>query len=154
MTKRWWVLGSVMVMLIVGLGVAVTRARTTAQVPAPATWATRTDAVTRALASGDLSAAIYSWRDAYGEALRSRRWEALIAVGDAAVQIDRALGDWRSFRPEARRVYLEALFRARAAGAIVGIQHVARAFAELGDTEMSARASEMAQTLTGRQAER
>ena len=60
----------------------------------------------------------------------------------------------RSFRPEARRAYLEALFRARTARADEGIRRVADAFAQLGDGEMSARALQMVQDSTVRKVAR
>lgn len=104
----------------------------------------RLAAVDTALARGDVSRAIYEWRDAYGVALRSHRWDAMVAVGDAAVKIDastgRPVGQPTGFRAEARQAYLRALFDARAAGAPDGIRRVSDAFAALGDTEAAARA--------------
>ena len=103
----------------------------------------RLAAVDEALARKDVSRAIYLWRDAHSVALGSRRWDAMTAVGDAAVRIDAAtgpLGRPTGFRAEARQAYLRALFDARAAREHEGIERVADAFAALGDTKMAAQA--------------
>jgi hypothetical protein len=109
--------------------------------------ARRLAAVDEALARGDVTQAIYRWRDAYGAALRSRRWDAMVAVGDAARRIDalaRPDGVPSGFRAEARQAYLQALFRARAAASPEGLARAAEAFAALGDAEMAAQARTIA----------
>ncbi len=108
----------------------------------------RLAAIDHALAGGNAGRAIVEWRDAYGVALGSRRWEAMVSMGDAAVKIDVLAsrptgGQPTGFRAEARQAYLRALFDARAAGSDEGIQRVAAAFASLGDGEMAARARAM-----------
>jgi hypothetical protein len=108
----------------------------------------RLAAVDAALARGDVGGAVYAWRDAYGIALGSRQWEALLTVGDAAVRIDalagRRDGAPTGFRAEARQAYLRALFDARAARSPEGMHRAADAFGALGDAEMAARAHAMA----------
>ena len=103
--------------------------------------------VDEALSRQDLTRAVYEWRDAYTVALRSGHWNAMAAVGDAALRIDGLAGlpagHPTGFRAEARQAYLTALARAREAGAPEGIQHIADAFAALGDTHMAARARTM-----------
>ena len=101
--------------------------------------------VNAALAEGDASRAIYEWREAYGAALRSRRWEALAAAGDAGMRIDALLGGSGRYRPEARQAYLAALLRARADGSAAGMRRVADAFAALGDEAAAIQARLMAQ---------
>lgn len=100
--------------------------------------------VNEALARKDVTRAVFEWRDAYGVALGSRRWESMLEVGDAAVRIDTLAGfpsgHPTAFRAEARQAYLRALFQARSAGSQEGIQRVAQAFEALGDREMAARA--------------
>jgi hypothetical protein len=100
-----------------------------------------------ALARKEMSRAVFEWRDAYGVALRSRSWESMVAVGDAAVRIDavasRPAGHPSGFRAEARQAYLRALLDARAAGSPEGVQRVAAAFGALGDAEMAATARTM-----------
>ena len=166
MPKHWWVRAAVFgaVVLSAVAGSALTRTRSTATTPtaAPALtstpWLTRLAAVERAVADGDLSLAIYRWHDAHAEALRSRRWDALADVGDAAVEIDRALyralRNGQSFRAPARRAYLEALVRARTVGSEDGIRRIAAAFAALGDTEMAEQARAIAPAVPTVQVER
>ena len=151
-TKSWWVRGAVAVTLFgtIATGVAMT-APLRAEWSAP--WVPRVEAVDQALASHDARAAIHAWRDAYGAAQRSLRWDALADVGDAALRIERVTGDV-SFRAEARRVYLHALFRARAARAVNGVQRVGAAFRDLGDADMAASAVAMASTMTAQKAGR
>ena len=102
----------------------------------------RLAAIDEALARREMSGAAFEWRDAYGVALRSRRWEAMADVGDAAVRIDAAVsrlaGQPSGFRAEARQAYLRALLDARAAGSREGSHRAASAFAALGDAEMAA----------------
>ena len=101
-------------------------------------------AVDAAIARKDLGRAVLEWRDAYGLALGSRRWEAMADVGDAAVRIDalasRPVGQPTAFRAEARQAYLRALFEARRTKSQTGISRIADAFAALGDVEMAERA--------------
>ena len=102
----------------------------------------RLAAIDAALARKEMSRAVFEWRDAYGVALRSRSWEAMVDVGDAAVKIDAAAsrpqGHPSGFRAEARQAYLRAFLDARAAGSQEGVQRVAEAFRALGDDEMAA----------------
>jgi hypothetical protein len=147
MATYWWVRSAVYAGLIVAavaaLTLLATRPGRTASTAA-ASWEARIEAVEHSAARGDLSRAVYAWGDAYGEAWRSRRWEALLAVGDAAVHIDRESPGPNAFRSEARRAYLAALLRARAVGSREGIRRAAAAFARLGDVEMAERALAMA----------
>ena len=112
------------------------------------TLATRMAAMDEAIARNDATRAIFEWRDAYGLALRSRRWDAMATVGDAALRIDAMkrvpAGHPTGFRAEARQAYLKALFDARAAGSTEGIDRVASSFAALGDTHMAAQARALA----------
>jgi hypothetical protein len=108
----------------------------------------RLAALDAAIARDDVGRAIFEWRDAYGIALGSRRWDAMIAVGDAAVRID-GLSSRRArvptgFRAEARQAYLRALFDARASGSKEGMHRAADAFGALGDADMAARAHAIA----------
>ena len=103
--------------------------------PADSDWQRQLARVDQALATGNASAAIYAWREAYGAALRSRRWEALAAVGDAGARIEALMGSTGRYRPETRQAYLSALFRARAAGSAEGVQRAAAGFEALGDQD-------------------
>ena len=128
------------VALLAAAGVA-SEARVVAAEPA---WSVRLRLVDQALAQKNASAAIYEWREAYGEALRSRSWEALVAVGDAAVRVGDATNSRRGFNANARQAYLAALLRARAAKSAPGLRRIADAFAALGDAEMADRVRYMA----------
>jgi hypothetical protein len=112
------------------------------------TLSARLAAVDEAIARSDAGRAIYEWRDAYGAALRSRQWDAMAAVGDAALRIDAVTsaptGHPTGFRAEARQAYLKALFDARAAGSPDGMERIAASFAALGDTYMAAQARALA----------
>ena len=117
--------------------------------PSPeSAWTQRVTLVDEALARGDLSRATHEWREAYGAALRSRRWDALVEVGDRAVRIAEVAGGSTHFRAEARQAYLNALFRARAQRAVEGMHRAAEAFARLGDSEMAQGARRMAENLS------
>ena len=111
-------------------------------------WTQRVALVDEALARVDLSRATHEWREAYGAALRSRRWDALVEVGDRAVRIAEVAGGSTHFRAEARQAYLNALFRARAQRAVEGMHRAAEAFARLGDSEMAQGARRMAENLS------
>jgi hypothetical protein len=106
--------------------------------------AERLAALDAALARQDVSRAIYEWRDAYGLALRSRGWDTMAAVGDAAVRVDAAMGGPAGhptgFRAEARRAYVHALLRAQRDRSREGVNQIADAFEALGDAGIAAKA--------------
>ena len=146
-----WLTG--VVALAVGGGVMGTRTRVVAdhlgvfETPTPPTLAQRFAVVNAALDRGDVGTAAHAWRDAYVEALRTRRWTAMLDAGDAAMRIDalvRRPGRPTRFVAEARQAYLIALFRARDARAPHGLELVGQAFARLGDHEMATRARMLA----------
>jgi len=113
-----------------------------AQPPAaPERRAPAVQAVDQALARKDVAAAERAWHEAYLDALASRRWEGMIAVGDAALRM--------GARPKARQSYLLALERARAAGSAEGAQRVSQAFAALGDHEVARMCLRVAGGLAG-----
>ena len=101
-------------------------------------WKLRLAAVDHALANGDGAAAVRAWRDAYAAARSSRRWEAMIELGDAAVRIG------EDGQPRARRAYLTALGRARRDGSVDGVLRPARGFETLGDHDVAAQCREIA----------
>jgi hypothetical protein len=85
-----------------------------------------------------------AWQPAHGAAMRDRRWEGLVEVGDARLRIERAAGVERNGKEQARVVYLMALFRARDERSVPGLLRVATAFAKLGDREVAERAVRIA----------
>jgi hypothetical protein len=121
--------------------------------PPPATtpWAVSIAAVDEALSQGDVANAMKAWQPAHGAALRDRRWEGLVEVGDARLRIERAAGVERNGKEQARVVYLMALFRARDERSVPGLLRVATSFAALGDREVAERAVQLASKIEKRQ---
>lgn len=101
-----------------------------------APWALHLRQVEQALGQRNLGAARYAWQEAYGAALRSRRWEGLIEVGDAWLRIAEAAGSGKA-APTARQLYATAFFRARGERSLEGVLVTADAFARLGDYEVA-----------------
>jgi hypothetical protein len=114
-------------------------------------WSASITAVDEALAQGDVSGAMKAWQPAHGAAMRDRRWEGLVEVGDARLRIERAAGYERNGKEQARTVYLMALFRARDERSVPGLLRVATAFAKLGDREVAERAVRIATAIEKRQ---
>jgi hypothetical protein len=147
-----WVLAVVIVLagLASGRGEGTGRASSIRLTPPPVerTLPARLAAIDDAIGRRDVSRAVMEWRDAYSVALRSRQWDAMTAVGDAAVRIDGIAREPSryptGFRAQARQAYLSALVDARAAHSREGIEHVAAAFAALGDADMAARVRTLA----------
>jgi hypothetical protein len=98
-----------------------------------ARWRGYLATVERDLRQRDVSAAIRAWHDAHAAALESRRWEAMLEVGDAALEIGRASGSRAPSRTEASDAYLVALIRARRDGSLDGAMRVAEAFTALAE---------------------
>jgi hypothetical protein len=98
-------------------------------------WQIALDAMDHALAAGDISGAEMAWRNAYGFAIRSRQWQALVAAGDGSLRLgDRVLVK-QPYRARAAEAWRAALFLARAQQSVDGVLLVAEAFARLGDAE-------------------
>jgi len=157
MKTPWWTVWGVTAVAVVaaaslggarGVPSGVKRVVFVHRDPAPA-WSQRMALVDQALAAQNLSRAIYEWREAYGAALGSRQWEALIAVGDAALRIEALAGRSGTLRAEARNAYLTALFRARAQRSTEGVERVVEAFARLGDGEAVERGRQTVRELVG-----
>jgi hypothetical protein len=89
-----------------------------------------------ARARGDFYAADAARQTAYLAALRSQRWDALAAVGDASIRLAEEFPRVRqTLRPEVHRIYGAALLRASEQGSFEGVLRVSEAFADLGDRE-------------------
>lgn len=110
-------------------------------------WARHLRAADAAIARGDSAAALRALQQAHVAALSARRWEGLVAVGDAALRVGEATGDRTGALTRARQAYLTALFRARAAGSLDGALRAAEAFAAIGDAAVAERALRVAQAL-------
>lgn len=98
-------------------------------------WQIELETMDRALAVGDISGAEMAWRHAYGLAIRSRQWPALLAAGDGALRIGARVLVKRPYRARAADAWRTALFLARAQQSVDGVLQVAEDFARLGDAE-------------------
>lgn len=98
-------------------------------------WQMALDTMDRALAAGSISGAEMAWRNAYGFAIRSRQWQALVAAGDGSLRIGERLPVKRPYRARAAEAWRAALFLARAQHSVDGVLSVAEGFGRLGDGE-------------------
>ena len=110
-------------------------------------WTAHLERVEAALAQRNVHAAELAWHGAYAEALRSRRWEGMLEVGEAYLKIGAVAGYRKPAEAKARRAYLTALFRARQQGSVDGVLRAAEAFAALGDREVAEQGVSIAQRL-------
>jgi hypothetical protein len=122
-------------MALIGLtGGTPSEATDTGEPEAP--WSAPLRAVDAALARRDIRAAVQAQYRAYAAALASRRWDGMLAVGEAYRRLGVATASRRSYDALARSAYLSALFRARHAGSVDGVLRAAEAFGALGDEEI------------------
>ena len=98
-------------------------------------WGQRIALVDEALGRAELSRAIYEWREAYGAALKSKRSDGLIAVGDRGIRIAELAGGSSHLRSEVGDIYMHAARRASAEGSRDTILGIAGRFERLGDTK-------------------
>ncbi len=112
-------------------------------------WRAYLDVVEKELAHGHVDVAVRVWHDAYGAALESRRWDSMIAVGDAFMAIGRASGTPGGARMNAREAYLTALIRARRDRSVDGALRSAEAFQELDDRVVVEQCLHIAAQLAG-----
>lgn len=115
-----------------------------------APWTAHLERVAAALAQRNVSVAELAWQAAYGEALRSRRWEGMLAVGEVYLRIGEVAGNRKPAEAKARQAYLAALFRARQQESLDGVLRAAEAFAALGDREVAEQGVYVAQRLAAR----
>ncbi len=103
-----------------------------------------------ALARGDVAAAVRAWRQARELGLRSRGWRGPADAADAELRLAAATDRVHAFKPTTRELFLVALFRARAEGAVDGALHAADGFARLGDREAAVLALRIADNAAAR----
>lgn len=99
------------------------------------------------LAMLDRSGVMRAWNESWDAALTSRRWDALIAVGDDALRLGDLDGAPETARANARLAYRAALIRARASHSVEGTLRVADAFANIGDFDAAEAALRVARQL-------
>lgn len=104
-----------------------------------------------ALTRQDTKAAERAWHEAYTVTLGRWDWEGPIELGDASLRIGEVAGSRQAAEARARSLYLSALFRARAQGSVDGVRRTAEAFAALGDREVAALCTQIAEGLAERQ---
>jgi hypothetical protein len=141
LTAALIVLGSAFGLGLTAAGMTTERREITS--PSPhLNWNHHLQAAESAQGRGDVAAATRAWRDAYGAARRGRGWAAAIAVADAHFALP---ADARAaVRPQARELYMEALFRARTQHSLEGVLRAAEGFKMLGDREVVAQAVRIA----------
>ena len=139
---------------IVAMGAAMwaDAMRAGAEATTPA-WRAQVAVVDDTLARGDISAAVRAWHDAYGAAMGSREWIAMMEVGDAFRRIGEAAHTGDGAKPNSRRAYAVGLARARHAQSVAGVLRAAQSFAALGDREVATTALEIADRLARAQAD-
>ena len=107
------------------------------ETPSASSTAERITAIGEAVQRGDLAAARAAWDDAYRSLRRTRDWQSMAALGDAALEVASASGARQPWDADARQAYLGALFRARADASLDGVLRATDAFATLGDRDIA-----------------
>jgi hypothetical protein len=141
--------GAVLVLLVLALALVEVLLADVARVPRPVSWTTPLERSDEALRDGDVAQALTWWREANVVALRSRQWEGMIEVGDAARRLGVGAGLRRDGDALARNAYMTALLRARRQGSLDGMLRAAVGFGELGDREVVAHVVRLAERRTG-----
>lgn len=113
----------------------------------PPELATRLGTVDTAIVARDGVRAARAWPDVWRAAQASRRWEALLAAGDAALRIGELTGARLPARFNARQAYRAALYRAYSQGSVDGVLRTAEAMTLMGDREVPEAALHMARKL-------
>lgn len=128
----------------------VTAARRGDPRPKPETpWLAPLETMNQAIERADFTAAEMARHEAYRAAIASRRWEAVLAVGDATLRMGEATHSRPAAKSEARRLYLSALFRARDQRSLDGVLLATEAFARLGDRDVVDQGLHIARDLAG-----
>lgn len=104
--------------------------------PESQSWATPIAAMDRAIAEGNVTAAVRAWRQAYLLAVNDMGWDGLLDVATACRRIAAIPGFAKTSEDRARETYWLALFRARRQGSLEGVLQSAEAFGALGDRPM------------------
>ena len=132
---------------IIALTALITAAPAWSSDREPRSTASALAAVDAALARDDVGAAVRAWHVAAALARAERRWDGLVAVGDASLRIGTVTRIHELPEAGARSTYVEALFRARQQRSLRGVAQVAQRFAWLGDMEVVERTLRMVDAL-------
>jgi hypothetical protein len=113
----------------------------------PGPWREHLVAMDQALDRQDLPEAARAWREAHLAAQGSWHWDGLVEVADGCLRLARAWSSRRGFVPEARGLYLTALFRARQQRSVEGMLRAVEGFHRLDDREATGQALRLAESL-------
>ena len=128
----------------------VTAARGGVPRPKPETpWLAPLEIMDQAIERGDLTSAETARHEAYRAAIASRKWEGFLAAGDAILRVGEATQNRGTAEPEARRLYLSALFHARDQRSLDGVLLATEAFGRLGDRNVVDKGIHIARDLAG-----
>ena len=128
----------------------LTAARGSGSAPkADTPWTSPLRDMDQAIARGDVASAVTARHETYRAAIASRRWDGFLAAGDAILRLADLTQNRSTAKPDARRLYLSALFRARGQHSLDGVLLATEAFARLGDGEMVEMGLRMARDLAG-----
>ena len=103
-----------------------------------------------AVAGNDISGAERAMHEAYVAAVASRRWDGMIAVGDAYTRLADATGYRTAGRAKARQAYLTAFFRARGEQSLDGVLRSMEVFSALGDRSVAEQCLKAAEALAAK----
>lgn len=143
-------IGALALAISVVLALSIGHARDRAVEPVEPVWTAPLRRVDDALKARNAQDAARALQEAHTAALGSRRWDGMVAVGDAARRIGQTTGAARAYDARARQAYLVALFRASHERSVDGMLRVADAFNALGDTEVATHCRHLAQTRSRR----
>jgi hypothetical protein len=113
-------------------------------------WTAPIRRVDDALATKNTAEALRALHQAHVLALGSRRWDGMVAVGDAARRIGQSVRAPRLYDARARHAYLVAFFRARHERSLEGVVRVGEAFSALGDLDVVEQCLHVARDLLAR----
>ena len=152
---EWWRSGSavaVAVALVAGGVAGLTALTETAALRSTVSetpWYVHLAQAQAELAEDNLTAATYHGREAYAAAVRGRRADGLVEIGDFYRRLGARAG-LSDATARARDCYMTALLRARAERSTDGSLKAAEAFLSLGDAEMFQRGLHIARGLAQR----
>jgi len=132
--------------------VAVMTAACSSRVIDGDSWTKGLDSARAAVAAGEPDAAARAWREAYSAAVRTRQWEPMLAVGDAALEVGRVAGTSPDAQQQARQSYLQAIILAEQQRSLDGVLRSAEAFARIGDRAVVEQTFMIARRLAGARA--
>ena len=112
-------------------------------------WVSALREVDEAIARGDVMSAAAARHEAYRAAVAGRTWQGYLAAGDAALRLGDATQSRAAAAPDARKLYLAALFRARSQHSLDGVLQTTEAFARLGDSDAVAQGLSIAREMAG-----